>query len=293
MEVDVGPHRVVDKDGRVSDSLDATAALDRASKYTKYLRNVQYATPDNLHARIRLHVKYATSPIRFPEWFFEQIDWSNARDVLDVGCGPGSVWTSLSRPLTANLTLCDLSSGMIAAATTAADGRAARVGGVMGSVQSLPFADNAFDVVIANYMLYHATDIDRAVSELRRVLRPHGVLVAATNGPAHLKEVIEIEQEVMRGDPHRNHGEIFGPVSGQRYLEAHFESVQWRAFEDELRCDDADDVFAYIRSTPPGSRATPEQQLALRAAIDDRMRREKGEHRITKETGIFVARGDA
>ena len=58
----------------MSDSLDATASLDRASKYTKYLRNVQYATPDNLQARIRLHVKYATSPIRFPEWFFEQID---------------------------------------------------------------------------------------------------------------------------------------------------------------------------------------------------------------------------
>ncbi len=165
--------------------------------------------------------------------------------------------------------------------------------GVVGSVQTLPFADNSFDVVIANYMLYHATDIDRAVGELRRVLTPEGLLMAATNGPAHLKEVVEIEQAVMTDDPHRNHGEIFGPESGKRYLEAHFESVQWRAFEDELRCNDADDVFAYIRSTPPGSRATPEQQLALRAEIDDRMRRGNGELRVTKETGIFVARGDA
>jgi SAM-dependent methyltransferase len=277
----------------MSESNGADTTSREASNYTQYLRNVQYATPNNLQARIRLHAKYATSPITFPEWFFEQIDWSHAAHILDVGCGPGTLWASLPRTLEANLTLCDQSAGMIEAATATARGHVAGLRGVVGSVQSLPFSDATFDVVIANYMLYHATDIDQAVGELRRVLRADGLLVAATNGPAHLAELVEIEHAVMPSDTYRDHREVFGSISGRRYLERHFDFVQWRPFEDELLCGDAEDVFAYITSMPPGDRATLEQQRALREEIDERMRRGNGVFRITKDTGAFLARGDA
>ncbi len=271
---------------------DADTTSGDTSGYTQYLRNVQYATPDNLQARIRLHAKYATSAITFPEWFLEQIDWSHVTHVLDVGCGPGTLWASLSRTLEASLTLCDQSAGMIEAATATAHGHVAGLAGVVGSVQSLPFPDATFDVVIANYMLYHATDIDQAVGELRRVLRADGLLVAATNGPAHLTELVEIEHDVMANDTYRDHREVFGSISGRKYLERHFDLVQWRPFEDELHCRDSEDVFAYIRSMPPGDRATLEQQSALRREIDERMSLGNGVFRITKDTGAFFARGD-
>ena len=45
-------------------------------------------------------------------------------------------------------------------------------------VQALPFADGAFDVAVAAWMLYHVPDLDRALAELARVLRPGGRLVA-------------------------------------------------------------------------------------------------------------------
>ncbi|MGC2485140.1 MAG: class I SAM-dependent methyltransferase [Acidimicrobiales bacterium] len=277
----------------MSDLSEANTASGEATKYTQYLRDIQYAAPDNLQARIRLHVKYATSPIKFPAWFFEQIDWSRARDVLDVGCGPGSLWTSLPQPLQANLALCDLSAGMIAAATSAVQGRAAQVGGLVASVQALPFADESFDLVIANYMLYHATDINQALGELRRVLRTDGLLVAATNGPAHLIELLEIERAIALRHSYRNHREVFGSITGREHLERHFGSVSWRPFIDELHCRDAEDVVAYISSMPPGDRATPEQQLSLRHEIDERMRIGNGVLRVTKETGIFLASGIA
>ncbi|MGC2168639.1 MAG: class I SAM-dependent methyltransferase [Acidimicrobiales bacterium] len=277
----------------MSDSNDVDATSRDTSKYNQYLRNVQYVTPDNLQARIRLHAKYATSPITFSGWFFEQIDWSHVTHILDVGCGPGTLWASLPRPLEANLTLCDQSAGMVAAATASARGHVAGLRGVVGSVQSLPFPDATCDVVIANYMLYHATNIDQAVGELRRVLRADGLLVAATNGPAHLTELVEIERDVMPKDTYRDHREVFGSLSGRQYLERHFDFVQWRPFEDELRCRDAEDVFAYIRSMPPGDRATLEQQSALREEINERMRMGNGVFRITKDTGAFFARGDA
>lgn len=44
-----------------------------------------------------------------------------------------------------------------------------------GSVYELPFADATFDVVLANTVLFHLSDPVRALSEMRRVLRPGGI----------------------------------------------------------------------------------------------------------------------
>jgi SAM-dependent methyltransferase len=45
--------------------------------------------------------------------------------------------------------------------------------------ERLPFADGAFDLVFARAVLHHTRDLDLACSEMYRVLRPGGILVAA------------------------------------------------------------------------------------------------------------------
>ena len=62
----------------------------------------------------------------------------------------------------------------------------------VGDVQEPPFEDASFDVVVAAWMLYHVPDLDRAVAELARVLRPGGRLVATTNAADHLQEMLEL-----------------------------------------------------------------------------------------------------
>ena len=57
---------------------------------------------------------------------------------------------------------------------------------------ALSFEDDAFDCVVANWMLYHAPDIDLALSELARVLSRRGRLVAATNSTRHLEELWQL-----------------------------------------------------------------------------------------------------
>ena len=58
----------------------------------------------------------------------------------------------------------------------------------VGDAQALPFADSSFDVVMANHMLYHVPDIEQAVLEARRVLKPDGIFVAATNSIQSMPE---------------------------------------------------------------------------------------------------------
>ena len=85
----------------------------------------------------------------------------------------------------------DASESMVAA--TAARGLHAEV----ATIGSLPYPDASFDVVVAAWMLYHVPDLDAALAEVRRVLRPGGSFVAVTNGDRHLARLLE---EDMLGD---------------------------------------------------------------------------------------------
>ena len=55
--------------------------------------------------------------------------------------------------------------------------------------QELPFAGGTFKVIVANHMLLHVQDIDRAVAEMRRMLKTGGRAYATTNSREHLREL--------------------------------------------------------------------------------------------------------
>jgi SAM-dependent methyltransferase len=161
----------------------------------------------------------------------------------------------------------------------------------VADAQELPFDDEAFDVLIANHMLYHLPDPGRAVVEMARVLRPGGTLVAATNGPRHLRELWEVRSEVFGGPPTSRNTEIFGTVTGRAILGRSFAGVEWREYVDTLRCTVPDDVVAFLTSVSPGEDASPDQLAELRRAMDDRFDAGGGVFTISKETGVFLARG--
>jgi len=151
----------------------------------------QYATNENLRARIALHDRYSRTPVRFPNWIFDGYDFGDDADVLEVGCGDGNIWReNLDRiPSGWRLTLTDLSDGMVEAARAVLGDRAEYE---VADVQDLPFADNSFDAAIANHMLFHVPDRSRALAELTRVLRPGGQFRATSIGVDHIREIREL-----------------------------------------------------------------------------------------------------
>ncbi len=93
--------------------------------------------------------------------------------VLDVGCGTGANGPVLAAGGRTAIGL-DFSTVPLGLDGTRGRGHAARVRGDAGR---LPFADGAFDLVVALDVLEHLDDDRLAVTGLARVLRPGGVLV--------------------------------------------------------------------------------------------------------------------
>lgn len=104
-------------------------------------------------------------------------------DLLDVGCGPGMLVRHLldSRPGSFRITACDRSPAMVEAAERRI-GSADDVRLSVARIENLPFPDRTFDVVLALGVLEYA-DVDRALREIARVVRPGGLVVVTMLNP--------------------------------------------------------------------------------------------------------------
>jgi SAM-dependent methyltransferase len=100
--------------------------------------------------------------------------------VLDLGCGPGRATRALAERHGARATGVDASAEMVAAARAHVPDD---VEVVEARAEELPFADGAFDAVVAQFVV-HLLDRPRAFAEARRVLCPGGAFFVKTEDPA-------------------------------------------------------------------------------------------------------------
>ncbi|QPP07813.1 class I SAM-dependent methyltransferase [Streptomyces bathyalis] len=102
------------------------------------------------------------------------------RRILDAGCGSGPLSAAL-RDRGALVTGIDASAGMLALARRRLGDDVALH--VVDLSDRLPFADGAFDDVVASLVLHYLEDWGPTLAELRRVLRPGGRLIASVEHP--------------------------------------------------------------------------------------------------------------
>jgi ubiquinone/menaquinone biosynthesis C-methylase UbiE len=114
---------------------------------------------------------------RDPDAAFAPLKLQAGLRVLDVGCGTGD-YLRFMAPLVAPgpAVGVDLSAALISYAQRRTAPGQAKVAFQVGDACRLPFAGAAFDRVVANQVLLHLADPWRAVREMRRVLRPGGLL---------------------------------------------------------------------------------------------------------------------
>lgn len=249
----------------------------------------QYRTPDNLRARMQLHERFSSNPQRWSHWVFDQLPTSSPADVVEIGCGSGSLWeTNRTRiPAEWQLVLSDLSLGMVQQAAHNLAG-ASNISFVPADAQTLPFFDAGFDILIANHMLYHVPDRGQALREFRRVLRPGGRLYVATNGKNHMLKIRELAERFApavagRMDMH----ERFVFEQGQEEIGRLFENVQLHRYENRLMVTDADALADYMLSGTPV--LIPQAgAAALRRWLHNGIAK-TGPIEIVNDTGLFEA----
>lgn len=109
--------------------------------------------------------------------------------ILDAGAGTGQAVAALfQRYKKAQLVALDISENMLQ--------QTSRHGGIFRSphlvcadIQQLPFADESFDLVFSSLSMQWCNDLNAALLEAKRVLKPGGLFVFTTFGPDTLKEL--------------------------------------------------------------------------------------------------------
>ena len=207
----------------------------------------QYSSSKNLEARISIY-QYSIDPQTFSEWLTEQIVPGNNLKILELGCGTGSLWKDLAASFhNCEIVLSDLSEGMLAK-TKENLGEGVFTYEII-DFHNIPYADKTFDIVISNHNLYFASDLNKVLREIARVIKDSGVFYSTTNSADHMAslwKLVDLPDDLK--SPNSVLASIFGAETGIENLLNHFQYVERRFSQGELRIKNFSPILNYLMS---------------------------------------------
>jgi SAM-dependent methyltransferase len=236
----------------------------------------------------------------FADWVIDRIGLAGGEWVLDAGCGPGLYYDKMLKKQHVHYVGMDLLAPMLVNHPARTDdGKLA-----VANIETLPFDDNSFDVVMANHMLYHVNDVHRAVQEMRRVLKPSGVLVVATNSVNTMPELQVLMRRAIvlltRGGAAQVRApelpsDRFALENGTRLLAKYFYAVVRHDLPSALVFPEVEPAMAYLESTRdlrekslPADVVWDDVMMIMRQQINQLVKH-LGELVINKAAGVLVA----
>jgi SAM-dependent methyltransferase len=257
----------------------------------RYYLKKQYKDSSNLDARIRLHQRFSVNKAGWHRWVFDQFDLPLVCRILELGCGPGSLWLDNREriPPGWEITLSDFSAGMLEDARRNLDPQRHFQYKVIDA-QSIPCEAGYFDTVIANHMLYHVPDRPAAFSEIHRVLKPTGTFYASTVGLSHL---LEIRDLLVKFDPGlASWGRVADPFTlqnGLAQLSPCFTGIMLYCYTNALEVTEVAPLVDYVLSGWVGEHIPGERRAALSDFVAQEMESRGGVIHISLESGLFVS----
>lgn len=109
---------------------------------------------------------------------------TKSANILDVGCGPGTITSDLAKLASEGTTIgIDNSAGIIAQAQSSVS-PLPNLTFAVGDALKLSYPDNTFDIVHAHQLLVHISDPVSVLKEFHRVLKPGGLIAVRDSSPA-------------------------------------------------------------------------------------------------------------
>ena len=258
-----------------------------------------YATDENLRIHDKTYSTYTVPKIDFVRWTLGTLDWRGGETVLDIGAGRGRHFTRLT-DLVPDIRYYALDlSQMMLVNHPAGGGRLTH-----SDAMRLPYADHSFDVVMANHVLYHLDDIDGGLAEIKRVLKPDGRLLAATDSIHTLPElqillrraiVLLTSNGAAQVHPPDLPSDAFALENGTRMLARHFFAVMRHDLPSQLVFTAADPAMDYLESmrglrqhSLPDDVEWDNMMLMMRQQIDQLIRM-MGKLEISRVCGALIA----
>ncbi|TCS96853.1 class I SAM-dependent methyltransferase [Hazenella coriacea] len=272
----------------------------------------EYKNSRRLNTRVQFHVQYSQAPEPFLEWAIQQVNYRGDEHVLDAGCGTGVYLfpiANLLREKGGSIVGMDLSSGLLEELQEKVVDYP-NIELIQGDLQqTLPFPDETFDIVMANFVVYHVEHINHTIQELKRVLKPGGRMIVGTGSQKNFYELeqIHIEAKKILAFPseaihHRNPYTRFSLENGAIWLRPHFPWFELHTQYDQIMVDQVEPVLEYYASgmmelgiesgTELREEITEEMiedlYQVVRKKIEKVIDRE-GVFRMQKQAGFFIA----
>lgn len=257
----------------------------------------QYGTAAKLRARQESHELYSEREFDLVGAVLALLVPRPGLRLVDVGCGPGMYHPPLGRA-GVEVVAVDPSSGMVQEARRQALGTGLPVSVARASADALPLPDGSVDRAMANHVLYHVPDRVQALRELRRVLKPGGRAVVATNAADSLGRLRDLHAAVARDlgyAPSRPPDQRFS-LDDVPLVHDVFPTAQRHVFPNAFVFPTAETALRYygsgfvddIEHPPSDGRHRDRLLRDVGARIEAIVRRE-GSFRVEKTVGCFVA----
>ena len=152
------------------------------------------------------------------------------QSILDVGCGTGELLTQITGRMDASLAGLDLSPNMVAVARKKLGNS---VDLQVGDSEALPWEAATFSVVLCTLSFHHYPHPNQALTEMRRVLKPGGMLILADmTMPTPLRQFANLILPLLSTGDHRfySQAEILGLLTEAGFLIPNWQKVSDSTF---------------------------------------------------------------
>ncbi|NFG40645.1 methyltransferase domain-containing protein [Clostridium botulinum] len=252
----------------------------------------QYNSDENLNLRTNLH-SYNINKIDWDKWCFQKMNLIKCSKILELGCGVGKLWIKNQNFIDKNseIIVSDFSTNMLKCAKNNLKNLEYKFNYKKINAEDIPYDDESFDVVIAEHMLYFVTDIEKALSEIKRVLKPNGIFYVTTNS---CNSMIELNKLAEKFDPNldiNNNGlsSRFDLENGEKMLKKYFNNIELDILEGKIIVDKADPVVSYKASTIQGNSILVGEKREEFTKYLEKYIEENKNIEITTKAGIFKA----